>query len=168
MLRVFVVVAALFASLGSAHAGQAKDFSLRNMDRQEVSLSDLKGKVVIISFWATWCAPCKEEMVHLEKMYRKYKDQGLEVLAISIDDARLASKVKPYIKSKGYTFEVLYDTQSKVVVEYNPSKSVPYTTVIGRDFEIAKVHTGYTPGDEKVLEEEVLELLGAKPDAAAE
>lgn len=163
MLRA--ILTALFvatASLGvsTAHAGEASDFTLRDIDGKAFSLAEQKGKVVILSFWATWCGPCKEEMPHLQKLYTEKKDDGLVVVSISADDARTASRVKPFIKAKGFDFPVLLDRESTVTGVYNPGKTLPYTVVIGRDFQVADAHAGYDPGDEVQLGELVDKLLG--------
>jgi peroxiredoxin len=145
----------------SAHAGdKAADFTLRDIDGKSVSLSGHADKVVVMSFWATWCGPCKEEMPHLQKMYTEKKDEGFVVLSISTDDARSASRVKPFIKKNGYTFPVLLDRDSSVIGTWNPSKTLPYTVVLDRKHEVAKQSAGYNPGDEKELETLVTELLG--------
>jgi peroxiredoxin len=145
----------------SAWAAEAKDFKLRDINGQEVTLSQYKGSVVVLSFWATWCGPCKVEMPHLDKMYGELKDQGFVVLSVSSDDARTTSQVKPFIKKSGYSFPVLLDTQSTVTGTYNPTKTLPYTVIIGRDGQVAKEHSGYNPGDEVALRAEIEELLKA-------
>ena len=143
------------------------DFTLRDLGNKEVSLSDYKGKVVLVNFWATWCGPCKVEMPHLDKMDAEFESRGFEVLSISTDDARAASMVKPFIKKNGYQFTVLLDKTTAVVSKYNPAKTLPYTAIIDRDGRIAHVHMGYNPGDEKKMREEILALLGPE-DAAVE
>jgi len=164
-----ITVAALAgaAALPSvAHAGDvASDFTLRDINGQSVTLSELKGRVVIMSFWATWCGPCKEEMPHLQKMYAELESEGLTVLSISTDDARSASRVKPFIKKNGYSFPVLLDRDSTVISAYNPSKTLPFTVVVDRAGEVAKRHSGYNPGDEVELLEEVKALLAASAEA---
>ena len=139
----------------------APDFTLRDIDNQSVSLSSTKGKVVLISFWATWCGPCQVEMPHIQKMYSELGSKGFTVLSVSADDARTASMVKPLIKKNGYTFPVLLDKETTVVAQYNPSKTLPYSVLIDRDGKIAKVHQGYNPGDEVGLRKEVEALLAA-------
>ena len=147
---------------GSASAGEpAPDFSLRDINGKEVSLSSYKGKVVLVNFWATWCGPCKLEMPHLDKMDRDLEAKGFEVISISTDDARAASKVKPIIKRGGYGFTVLLDKDTSVVSQYNPAKTLPYNVLIDRDGNIAKVFQGYNPGDEVELRHEVEALLGS-------
>ena len=151
-----------------AHAAgeQAPDFTLRDINNREVSLSDYKGKVVLVNFWATWCGPCKVEMPHLDKMDAEFEAQGFEVLSISTDDARAASQVKPFIKKNGYQFTVLLDKTTSVVSKYNPAKTLPYTAIVDREGRIAHVHMGYNAGDEVKMREEIVGLLG--PAAAPE
>jgi peroxiredoxin len=154
------VLAWLFASF-PAYAGEAaSDFTLRDVNGTEMTLSSLKGKVVILSFWATWCGPCKEEMPHLQAMYSELKDKGLVVLSIATDDARSASKVKPFVMSKGFTFPVLLDKESTVVGTYNPSKTLPYTVVIDKNGEVVRRTSGYNPGDEVELKTFLTGLVG--------
>lgn len=165
MLRSMLAAGLLFAAPIAYAGDSATDFTLRDINGQSVTLSELKGKVVVMSFWATWCGPCKEEMPHLQKMYAAKKDSGFEVLSISTDDARSASQVKPYIKKNGYEFTVLLDKDSSVIGTYNPAKTLPYTVVVDRKGEIAKVAQGYNPGDEVELEELVDSLLEGGEEA---
>ena len=144
-------------------AAQAADvapaFSLRDIDGKQVSLSDYLGKVVLINFWATWCGPCKLEMPHLDQMDKEFEAQGFEVLSISTDDVRGASKVKPLIKRGGYGFTVLLDKETTVVGQYNPAKTLPYNVLIDREGRISKVYQGYNPGDEVGMNKDVKALL---------
>ena len=140
-------------------AEQASDFTLRDINGKQVSLSDYKGKVVLMSFWATWCGPCKVEMAHLSEMYKELKDDGFVVLSVSSDDARTASQVKPYIKRKRYTFPVVLDKESTVTGSYNPTKTLPYGVLVGKDFQISKRYSGYNPGDEVKVKKDILAEL---------
>ena len=158
--RLSILGALLFG--GIAQAGEtAPEFSLRDINGKEVSLSSYKGKVVLVNFWATWCGPCKLEMPHLDKMDREFEEKGFEVISISTDDARAASKVKPLIKRGGYGFTVLLDKDTSVVSQYNPAKTLPYNVLIDRSGGIHKVFQGYNPGDEVELRKEVEALLGS-------
>ncbi len=139
----------------------ASDFTLRDVDGNAVTLSALKGQVVVLSFWATWCGPCKEEMPHFQELYGKLASDGLVVLSISTDDARSASKVKPYVKKMGYTFPVLLDRDATVIGAYNPSKTLPYTVVIDRSLQVVHRVSGYNPGDEVALASFVTHLVGS-------
>ncbi len=118
--------------VGASFAG----FTLPNMANQNVSLSDFEGDVVMLSFWATWCGPCQVEMPHLQKIYNDYKDQGFVLLAVSADDARSASRVKPLIKSKGFTFPVLLDKQTTLTKRVNPTKTLPYTVLLDHNHKV--------------------------------
>lgn len=161
LIRGLVVAMGLWMA-DAAVAAEASPFALRDIQGAEVKLDQYKGQVVLLSFWATWCGPCKTEMPHLQKMYADLAAKGFVVLSVSSDDARTASQVKPYIVRQGYTFPVLLDKDSAVTKAYNPQATLPYTVIIGRDGQIAKVHSGYNPGDEVGVRAEVEELL-AKP-----
>jgi len=165
-----VLAAMLIGSVGLGTSVQAKevategrkpagDFTLRDINGKNVSLSDYQGKVVLMSFWATWCGPCKVEMAHLSEMYKELEGKGFVVLSVSSDDARTASQVKPYIKRKRYTFPVVLDKESTVTTRYNPTKTLPYGVLVGRDFKIAKQYSGYQPGDEVQVEKDILAEL---------
>lgn len=141
--------------------GKAPDFSLKDTSGNTVNLSDFLGeKVIIISFWATWCTPCKAEMPHLEAMYKELGKDGLVVLSISVDEAKNEPQVKNQTRAGGYTFPVLLDQSTEVVTLFNSRKSVPYAVVIGKDKNIHSTHEGYSPGDEEALKAEVMQLLG--------
>lgn len=157
----FLVALALAPTPVSALGEAAPDFTLRDMNGQSVSLASLKGKVVLMSFWATWCLPCQKEMPELEKLYKELGPQGFVVLSISADDARSSSQVKPLIMKNGYTFPVLLDKETAVVSQYNPTKTLPYSVLVDRAGRIQKVHQGYNPGDEVALKAEIVALLGA-------
>lgn len=161
----FALIALAF-SLGlvlssAAVAAPASNFTLRDIDGQTVTLEQYRGQVILLSFWATWCGPCKEEMPHLQALYQDKLPEGFVVLSISSDDARTASRVKPYIRQKSFTFPVVLDRDSSVTAVYNPSKTLPFSVIIGRDFEVAHVHSGYNPGDELKLRAEIEHLLAA-------
>ena len=135
------------------------DFTLQDINNKEVSLSDFKGKVVLIQFWATWCGPCKIEMQHLNKIYKELGKDGFVILSVSSDDAKTSRQVKPYIRSKGYRFPVVLDTQSAVTLKLNPTKNLPYSILVGKDFTIAKEYNGYSAGDEVKVEQHIREEL---------
>ena len=158
-VRTALVLGALAVTAPALAADKASDFTLRDMDGAEVKLSRYAGSVVVLSFWATWCGPCKIEMPHMDAMYKAKKDQGLVVLSISSDDARTSSQVKPYIKKMGYGFTVLLDKDSTVTGTYNPQKTLPYTVIIDRAGNVAHVHSGYNPGDELEIQKIVDGLL---------
>ena len=90
---------------------QQADFTLSDLQGKSWTLKDLHGKIVLVNFWATWCPPCRKEMPDLETLYKRFKDQGFVVLAISDEEA---DKVKPFLAEKGFTYPILLDPGRKV------------------------------------------------------
>ncbi len=164
-LRLALLATVLLAvpSVGPALAATkaAPDFSLRDLTNQAQTLSQHKGKVVLINFWATWCGPCQVEMPHLQAMAKELGAKGLVILGISADAARDASKVKPLVVSKGLTYSILLDPQTTVVAQYNPTKTLPFNVLVDRAGNIDQVFSGYNPGDEVTLRAAVEKLLAA-------
>jgi peroxiredoxin len=158
-IAAIVAVAFLF---GTAHAvGEAApDFSLKDLDGKTHRLAGEKGKVVVLSFWMTWCAPCKAEMPHLKKMYEAYKDQGLVIWSITADAPSDMPQVRAIARRYALTHPVLLDADSRVNGLLNPRADYPLTIVIDKQGKIAWLHVGYQPGEEKLLEDQVKKLLG--------
>ncbi len=166
-LRVLAAAALAAAPALPLRAQAPIDFELRDLQGNPVRLSDHLGQdVVLVDFWATWCVPCVKELTHFQRFHEKYADRGLLILAITVDGPQSVPLVKPFLDRYKYTFPVLFDTQSKVIALYNPRVVMPYTVLIGRDGKIARVHQGYSLGDETALESEIVELL-APPASAA-
>lgn len=140
------------------------DFTLPDLDNNDVTLSTLIGKgPVMLSFWATWCSPCKEELKKMQPIYEKYKQYGFEYLAINTDNQKSIAKVKSYITSQGYTFKVLLDFEKKVIEAYGGKEDeIPYSVLIGKDKTILNTHLGFKSGDEVKIEEEIKAALGIK------
>jgi len=108
---------------------QKADFTLKDLDGNNVTLSALKGKIVLVNFWATWCPPCKKEMKDLDLIYTKYQPQGLVILSLTDEDR---STVGPYISETGYHPPVLLDDGGKVADEFHVDL-LPRTFVFDRD-----------------------------------
>ena len=113
----------------------APDFTLRNLHGNLEGLVNHKDKVIILNFWATWCAPCLEEMPAFEKLYRRYRSQGLTVLAVSLDKGDF-SKVQDFVDTNNLTFPVLMDSDG-VAEKLYPSFTIPFTYVIDKDGRVA-------------------------------
>lgn len=111
-------------------APAAKDFQVPTPDDRRLRLSDFKGKVVLLNFWATWCKPCEEEMPSMERLHRKFKDRGLVVLAISMDGDG-ASVVTPFVRKHKLTFPVGLDPKMALTARYGVW-SLPSTFIIDR------------------------------------
>ncbi len=129
------------ARLGSP----APDFTLQSADGSTVRLADLKGKPVFINFWATWCGPCREEMPAMQELYEQYRDQGLVILAVDMEeDVRL---VRRWIDQGGYTFTFVLDSDGEQVKRYNVNAS-PTSYFVGRDGVIRDLKLGALSRDE--------------------
>jgi len=138
---------------------QAPNFKLENLDGDYVELNQVLGNgPVLLSFWATWCKPCLEELVEYQKLYDEYKDKGFQILAISIDDVRTVAKVKPFVRSKHYSFPILLDTNMDVARIYY-AQAVPYTVLMDKDGKIVYTHLSYMRGDELQVKKKLDELL---------
>jgi len=112
-------------------AKDAPDFELPTPDDRVIRLGDLKGKVVFLNFWATWCEPCREEMPSMERLHLNYKDRGLAVVAVSVD-SQGASVVKPFVKKFGLTLPIGLDPKMAVRERYGVW-AVPSTFLIDRE-----------------------------------
>ncbi|MBM4122963.1 MAG: TlpA family protein disulfide reductase [Nitrospira sp.] len=107
----------------------APDFELPGLDEQSVRLSDFRGKVVFLNFWATWCKPCREEMPSMEVLYKNFERDGLVVLAVSIDRVTTKKDIPPFVKSMSLTFPVLVDSWGQTDKRYK-LMGVPETYII--------------------------------------
>jgi len=154
------LISAVLILSGQARAQTAIDFTLPDLNGRRVSLSDFRGKsVVLVDFWATWCVPCVKELAHFQRFQEQYADKGLTILAITVDGPDTLAQVQPFLKRYKYTFPVLFDTDSRVIALYNPRVVMPYTFLVDKNGAIRYAHQGYSLGDEKVLESEILTLL---------
>ena len=162
-LLSIVTVALLFTSAAPAMAqkkkgGRATNFTLRDIKGKYLRLSDFKDKVVLMSFWATWCKPCLAELKHLNKLYAKYKSKGFVVLAISIDGPETRAKVKPTVRRYKFKFPVAIDKEKRVVKLYNPKNAAPYTVYIKKG-RVIKTREGFQVSDLPAIEAEIKKLL---------
>ncbi len=139
--------------------GKAPNFELEDLDGEYQELNDFLGEgPVLISFWATWCKPCIQELKEYNKIYNEFKDRGFKIIAISTDSERSVAKVKPFISSMGYEFAVLLDTNSDVAREYY-ARVMPYSIILNKDGQILYSHVGFSHGDEKKVKEIIQKLI---------
>jgi peroxiredoxin len=135
----------------------AADFTVAGLTGPPLRLSDFKGKVVFLNFWATWCPPCKEEMPSMERLYRRYKDKEFTILALSIDSGG-AAPVGAFVKKLGLTFPIGLDTKTTVANQYTV-RGLPATFLIDRKGTIAAVAIGPRDWDSKAAHAAIESLL---------
>ncbi|HEY2560123.1 MAG TPA: TlpA disulfide reductase family protein [Caldimonas sp.] len=151
-----IVVVAGTASSAIAPATPAPDFTLHAMSGQNLRLKEQRGRVVMVNFWATWCAPCRQEMPQLNRLYEKYRTSGFMLLGVNVDDD--PSKAAEVAAKLGVTFPVLLDADKTVSKLYDLS-TMPSTVIIDRDGKVRYVHRGYLAGYEDNYEKQIRELL---------
>ncbi len=135
----------------------APDFLLPDMRGQAVRLSQLKGKVILLNVWATWCGPCRQEMPTMEALAHKLSGEDFVLLAVS-QDVDGAVTVKPYLQEGGYTFPVLLDLQGEVGRKYGVT-GYPETFVIDRQGQVVYHHIGYNDWAQPQIEETLRRLI---------
>ncbi len=147
------------ASLKPAAERQpAPEFSLKDANGRTVRLSDYRGKVVLLNFWATWCGPCKLEIPWFVEFEKRHKDRGFAVLGVSMDEDGWDS-VKPYLIRAKVNYRVLMGTDT-VAMLYGGVESLPTTFLIDREGKIARVHVGLVSKSE--YENDIETLLGTE------
>lgn len=133
----------------------APDFSLKDANGRTVALSDYRGKVVLLNFWATWCGPCKLEIPWFVEFERAYKDRGFAVLGVSMDEDGWDA-VKPFLAEMGVNYRVVLGDE-KIAQAYEGVESLPTSFLIDREGNIAAVHIGLV--SRKTYEKDLGELL---------
>lgn len=121
-----------------------------------VELSRYRGKIVYLDFWASWCAPCREEMPILERLHKTYASQGLVIVGVSVD--REAANARTFASRMGITFPIIHDAQHQLAGRFAPPK-MPSSYVIDRRGVVRYVHGGFRAGDAAALEREIKLLL---------
>ena len=127
--------------------------------KQERTLTDYKGKVVLLNVWATWCEPCRVEMPSIEKLYREFGPQGLVVLGVSVDDPGAEEAIRDFVKEYGLTFTILHDPKQQTKTNYQVT-GFPETFVIGREGTIRKKVIGAADWSSEANRTLIRELLG--------
>jgi cytochrome c biogenesis protein CcmG, thiol:disulfide interchange protein DsbE len=157
-----LALALLGASFGLSAQDRLPAVQLQDIHGAKVDLGQYadNGKITVINFWATWCTPCKKELNNIAGMYPDWqKDYNVELVAISIDDARNKAKVKSYVDGQQWDYEVLIDVNGLLKQKLN-FQQIPFTVVVDQKGNIVSRHAGYVDGDEYLLEEELAKLAG--------
>jgi len=159
-LAVLLALAALGSNAALAAlpkvGAAAPDFAAKSNSGRNVRLSELRGQVVLVNFWATWCSPCRQELPLLNKIYTQYRSAGFMLLAVNVDDNRRDAEAM--LKRLDLRFPTLFDGNKSVAKLYGVD-TMPATLVIDRDGRVRFVHRGYYDGYERKYEQQVRELL---------
>jgi peroxiredoxin len=137
-------------------APAAPDFALPARDGGEVRLSELKGQVVMINFWATWCGPCRQEMPLLQQIHAKYEPLGFTMLGVNVEPDSAAAQ--NWLKGMPVSFPIVFDRKSEVSSSFGV-EAMPSSVLIDREGRVRHVHRGYKPGDEAVYADLVRGLV---------
>lgn len=134
----------------------APDFALKSASGDNLRLSEYRGEVVMINFWATWCGPCRQEMPLLDELYSRYSRVGFQLLGVNIDDD--SGKAVDMVAELGVSFPVLFDADKSVSERYEV-EAMPVTILVDRNGTVRHVHHGYKPGYEEKYLTEIRALL---------
>jgi len=167
MRRIILIITAFtllaffsFTILGDGAHGKLPSVQVKDLKGNSVNTSTFNnnGKPIVISFWATWCGPCRKELNNIAEKYDEWvKATGVKVIAIAIDDSRSAHQVKPVVDAQSWDYEVYVDENSDFKRAMNV-QNPPFTFLLNGNGEIVYSHSGYLPGDENALYEKIKAL----------
>lgn len=123
------------------------------------SIADYRGQVVLINLWATWCGPCVVEMPSIQRLYDRYRDAGLKVVAVAVDDPGYEQRILDFVAEHNLTFEVLHEGTGRIEAAFQ-TQGIPATFLIGRDGRIRKLNLGAADWDSPANRAVVAQLLG--------
>ena len=157
---IIALVFSVFAASSLASSGMegqlAPDFALKSSTGENLRLSEFRGDVVMINFWATWCGPCRQEMPLLDELYSRYQRVGFSLLGVNIDDD--SGRAMDMIEELGVNFPVLFDARKEVSKLYEV-EAMPVTVIVDRTGTVRYIHHGYKPGYENKYLDQIRSLL---------
>jgi peroxiredoxin len=145
LLLTTLLCAATPASAAVSPGAPAPAFTLAARDGGKLSLADLKGQVVMINFWATWCGPCRQEMPLLAQLHDKYEPLGFTMVGVNVEPDSAAAV--DWLKGVPVSFPILFDTDSAVAGRFGV-EGMPSSVLVDRNGQVRYIHRGYKPGDE--------------------
>lgn len=155
-----VLLATLAFSIGTIHAdpisGPAPDFTLKSRGGKNLKLSEYRGQVVMLNFWASWCGPCRQEMPLLEQLFQRYQPMGFTILAVNVEDS--SGDALKMLKDVSVNFPVLFDSDNRISDTYG-IEAMPSTILVDRDGNMRFAHVGYMPGYENDYDREIKTLV---------
>jgi peroxiredoxin len=143
-------------SLAAVASDSRPDFTLKAFDGSNVRLAEYRGDVVLVNFWASWCGPCLQEMPELEDLYQRYRDLGVTILAINVEEDD--SEARRFAAERQLSFPLLADGDN-TVTKLLGVDAMPTTLLIDKDGELRYRHRGYKPGYEDKYEEQIRSLM---------
>ena len=156
------IVAVFLLCLSSiAYAKDIKNRSVayplegKDLTGEKVRLADLKGNVVVVSFWATWCGPCKKELRFLNDLLETKGKQGFRVIAVSIDGPESTADIRSVIKRYRLKMPVIHDKEGSIIATWNPRATVPFSVFIDRRSRVAYSHVGFSKSEQYKLEKKI-------------
>lgn len=129
----------------------APSYKVSTLDGDSISLADLRGKPVLLNFWATWCVPCKAETPFIESLYRQYGTRGIQVVGVSLDSPGSGDAVRSWIRNMGVTYRILRDGRQKALDRFS-LVGIPATYLLSPDGTIRFARVGpVSPGDRDLM-----------------
>ena len=154
-VTAIILIAATTVTAGIEQSA-APDFTLKSIEGENLKLSEYRGEVVLINFWASWCGPCLQEMPVLSELHDKYKALGFTALGVNVEED--SAKARKLLKELPVSFPVLLDNESVVSKQYNVV-AMPSTVLVDRNGNMRYLHKGYKPGLEDVYLQQVRDLI---------
>jgi len=151
---------ALPAAAGTSGSEPAPGFTLPTRAGGSVNLADLRGQVVMINFWASWCGPCRQEFPILDEMFRKYRPMGFTLLGINVESD--SADAERFLEQTPVSFPIAYDRENEVSNAYGVS-AMPTTLIVDRKGNVRWLHRAYKPGDENEYLNQVRAMLRESP-----
>lgn len=159
-LKISALMLVMIFSSGLSAAKEinqpAPNFTLKSLSGKNLKLSEFRGQVILLNFWASWCGPCRQEMPILEEIHNRYKDLGFSVLGVNVDSD--PEKAKQLLKDTPVSFPILLDMQNRTSELYH-LEAMPTTILIDRDGTMRYLHKGYQPGFEEHYKQEIKALI---------
>jgi len=153
---VALVAAAVVPVQALSRGSRAPEIGLRDTEGRPVRLSQLRGKVVLVDFWASWCGPCRQEMPVLQRLHEEYGDEGLVIIGVNIDNEE--SNMRRFLRRTPVDFRIVHDSRRRVADRYNPPR-MPSSFLIDQRGVVRYVHEGFRAPDARVIERKIKSLL---------
>ena len=156
------------ADLAQVQVGSpAPDFRATTLDQSArvKTLADYRGQVVLLNLWATWCGPCVVEMPSIQRLYDRFREAGLKVVAVAVDDPGFEERILDFVAERGFTFEILHEGTGTIEATFQTS-GIPATFLIARDGRIRKLQLGAADWDSAANRAVVAQLLGVRVDGS--